>query len=71
MAESLSTIFDSARLVRSIAAVVHWAVVFAVGMLAVPPPHHTWAWLALAPMCWHYWRLLMSINALIRARRFA
>lgn len=50
----------------NIVAAVNWAIAFVVGMVAIPPPHHTWAWLCLAPFCWHVWWTLMFINTLIR-----
>lgn len=52
----------------SAVAAIRWALAFVVGMAAVPPPHNTWAWLCLLPFCWHFWRTLGLIQALVRAR---
>lgn len=53
---------------HSVVAAVTWAFAFVTGMLAVPPPHHTWAWLCLVPFCWHFWHTLGFIQAVIQAR---
>lgn len=47
-------------------AVVHWAVAFVTGMLAVPAPHHTWVWFCLGPYCWHFWCTLGLIQRIVQ-----
>lgn len=47
---------------------MRWAIAFCVGMVAVPAPHHTLAWLCLLPFCAHTYRALRATDRYLYGR---
>lgn len=49
-------------------AALRWAAAWMIGIVSVPAPHHTWAWLCLLPFLFHLWRALAAGERYIAAR---